>query len=86
MTITKPQRETFLLPPGATEANYAEHQSQYLTLPVIRTRDGKVASQWMPTPGELALLNEGVPVTLVMWTFNHPLQPISLMVGGADLR
>jgi hypothetical protein len=86
MTIIKPDRTKFLLPCGADEVNYAEQQPQYQTLPSIRTLDGKVASQWLPTPGELALLNEGVPVTLVVWTFNRPLQPVSVMVGGADLR
>lgn len=86
MDIVKPDPSKFLLPEGSREVNYAEHQPEYLTLPSIQTPDGKVASQWKPTLGELALLNEGVPVTLVCWTFNQPLQPISLMVGGADLR
>jgi hypothetical protein len=88
MNITKPDTTTFLLPEGSEEVTYAKEQGHlgYAPLPVIRTPRGKLASQWMPTPGELALLNEGVPVTLVVWTFGDPPQPVSLMVGGADLR
>lgn len=88
MNIIKPDKTKFLLPVGTREENIAEHQAHlgYAPLPSLVTPDGKVASQWMPTPGELALLNQGVPVTIIVWTFNQPLQPQSLMVGGVDLR
>jgi hypothetical protein len=89
MTITKPDIKQFLVPQcGTREVNLAENQHHlgYETLPVIRTADGKVASQWLPTPNELLLLNMGVPVTVVAWTFNRPPAPITVMVGGADLR
>lgn len=86
METIKPQAEMFLLPAGTREANYAEHQPQYGTLPSLVTPDGKVVSSWMPDANELALLNTGVPITLVLYTFNQPLQPIVLAVGGLDLR
>lgn len=86
MQISKPNVSTFLLPEGSREVDYAKDQPQYQTLPSIQTLDGKVASQWLPDANELELLNRGVPVTLVYWTFGRPLQPVSLMVGGADLR
>lgn len=88
MNIVKPDPAKFILPEGADEVTFAENQGHlgYSPLPVIRTLGGKIASQWLPTPGELALLNLGVPVTLVVWTFNQPPAPVSLMVGGADLR
>lgn len=88
MNIIKPDITKFIAPPGTREIVMAERQAHlgYSPLPSLLTPDGKVVSQWMPTPGELALLNEGVPVTIVIWTFNEPLQPQSLMVGGADLR
>lgn len=86
MEIIKPNAEMFLLPAHVREVNYAEHQDEYLTLPSLVTRDGRVISQWQPTANELALLNNGVPVTLVLHTFNQPLQPIILAVGGLDLR
>lgn len=76
----------FLLPADVRDVNYAEHQPQYLTLPSLLTTDGRVVSQWMPEPNDLALLNNGVPITLVLHTFNQPLQPIILTVGGLDLR
>ena len=87
MNIVKPDITKFLLPDNSQEVTFAESQAHlgYSPLPSIKTPDGKVASTWIPTPGELALLNKGVPVTLVVWTFNQPPQPVSLMVGGANL-
>lgn len=76
----------FLLPDRTRAAKYAEHQPEYGTLPSLVTLDGRVVSQWMPDANDLALLNAGVPVTLVLYTFNQPLQPIILAVGGLDLR
>jgi hypothetical protein len=86
MDTVKPNAKTFLLPDGTREAKYAEHQVEYGTLPSLVTPDGRVISQWMPDANDLALLNRGVPVTLVLHTFNQPLQPIILAVGGLDLR
>jgi hypothetical protein len=86
MDIITPRDALFLLPAGTRRVNYAEHQPEYLTLPSLVTPDGKVVSQWLPDANDLALLNNGVAVTLVLYTFNQPLQPIFLAVGGLDLR
>jgi hypothetical protein len=86
MDIIEPKRDTFLLPAGARETVYLSPDPNVQPLPALHTPDGKCASQWMPTPGELALLNQGVPVTLVVWTFNKKLLPVSIGVGGMDLR
>jgi hypothetical protein len=86
MTIVTPNRALFLLPPGTRDVKIAEHQPEYLTLPSLVTPDGRVVSQWQPTPNDLLLLNTGVPVTLVLHTFGQPLQPIQMAVGGLDLR
>ena len=87
MEILPPDPSQCVLPPGTQSTTYAEHQKHlgYLALPSLKTPDGKVLSQWRPTPDELAALNCGQPITLVVWTFNTPLQPISLTVGGVDL-
>lgn len=86
MDIQTPNADLFLLPPGTRAINIAEHQPQYQTLPSLRTPDGRVVSQWMPTPNDLILLNNGVPLTLVLHTFGEALQPIQMAVGGMDLR
>lgn len=86
MDIVNPNASLFLLPPGTCAVNIAEHQPQYQTLPSLRTPDGRVVSQWRPTPNDLILLNNGVPLTLVLHTFGQPLQPIQMAVGGLDLR
>jgi hypothetical protein len=86
MEIVKPNPEQFLLPPGAEEVTYAEDQPQYLPLPVIKTLDGRVVCQWQPDANDLALLNNGAPITVMMLTCNRPLQPLCVTVGGMDLR
>jgi len=86
MEICKPDPEKFLLPEGTREVNIAENQSEYLTLPALVTPDGRVACQWKPEPNDLLLLNMGVPLTIVLHTFNQPLQPLQVAVGGVDLR
>lgn len=86
MLIVKPDPTKFLLPEGTIEQAINSPKREYLDLPSLITPNGRVASQWLPTPGELALLNEGIPVTLVVYTFNQPLQPVSVGVGGMDLR
>lgn len=82
-----PYPETFILPQGSALTVYAANQEhEYEPLPSIKTPDGKVASQWRPSAEELARLIAGEPLTLVIWTFNEPLQPLYLAVGGLDLR
>lgn len=83
-----PHPEMFLLPAGYQLALYAADQGHlgYEPLPSIKTPDGKVVSQWRPTPEELGRLAAGEPLTLVVWTFNRALQPVCLAVGGLDLR
>ena len=80
-----PYPETFLLPEGSKTTVFAANQPQYEPLPSIVTPDGKVMSQWKPDAKELKRLSAGEPLTLIVWTFNHPLQPIFLGVGGFDL-
>lgn len=86
MIPIEPKPELFLLPPNTETVKYAEHQPEYVTLPSLRTPDGRVVSQWRLEPNDLELLKNGVPVTLVLYTYGQPLQPIVLAVGGLDLR
>lgn len=86
MNITEPQQHLHLVPAGTRLLRIAEDQPEYETLPALVTPDGKVLSQWTPDANELALLNAGVPLSLVVWTFGKPLQPVSVAVGGMDLR
>lgn len=87
MEMIAPYTEMFILPEGTKLALYAADQTHlgYLPLPSIRTPDGKVASQWKPTVEELERLNAGEPITVVVLTFNQPLQPMDIGVGGFDL-
>jgi hypothetical protein len=82
-----PYTEMFMVPPGTILTVYAADQAHlgYEPLPCIKTPDGKVVSQWKPTDKEIEQLRAGVPLTLIIHTFNRPLQPISLGVGGFDL-
>ena len=85
MDIVNPDPALFVLPPGATIQPNSEDQPEYQTLPAIVLPDGRIVSQWRPTEDELKALFAGAPVTLVVWTFRQPLQPVALVVGGADL-
>jgi hypothetical protein len=86
MEIATPDAALFLLPDGTRTVKYAEHQPEYQTLPSLVTPDGKVVSCWKPNAGELELLQRGVPITLCVWTRNYPLQPVTIAIGGLDLR
>lgn len=87
MIPIKPNPALFLLPDEYEVVTYAKHQTdKYLPLSSIRTPDGRVASQWSPDANERILIANGAPITLVLHTFRLPLQPIQIMVGGADLR
>ena len=87
MNPVKPDPEKFIVPMNTFEVEYQapKDMPECLPLPTIRTGDGKVACQWMPTPGELALMAEGVPVTVVLYC-NGQLPPLAVGVGGMDLR
>jgi hypothetical protein len=86
MKPCEPAVSACLAGPGCRRVVYAENQPEYQPLPALVTPDGRVACQWKPDASELALLNAGVPITIVMHTFNQPLQPLSVSVGGVDLR
>ncbi len=86
MTPIQPDRTRHLLGPGVRDVTYAKDQPEYVPLPALVTPDGRVVSTWQPDANDLELLKNGVPVTLVLHTFNGPLQPIQLVVGGVDLR
>ncbi len=89
MNPVDPNTAKNIVGPDCYEVTFAKDQPQYLPLPTIVTPDGRVVSQWQPTPGELALLNNGVPLTLEIWhgplTPDNLLRPVRLSVGGVDL-
>jgi hypothetical protein len=86
MNPVEPDKAAFVLPDGTKHTVYAKDQPEYLPLPVLKTPDGRVISQWELTEAEKIHLANGGKITLVSHTFNQPLQPIILTVGGLDLR
>jgi hypothetical protein len=76
------------MPEGTKEVVFAKDQPEYLPLPALVTPDGRVISTWQPNEGELALLNEGVPITLTVWhgelCSHNLLRPVRLEVGGTN--
>lgn len=82
-----PDEDTFRLPPGSFAMVLAREQPMYRPLPTIRTPDGQVVSQWLPTHDELVRLMRGEPLTVAVQTFNKQLfAPMVVAVGGLDLR
>jgi len=57
---------------------YAEDQPEYLPLPVSKTDDGVLMSEWEPTPEERAVLAAGGRIRIFTHTYNKPLQPFSV--------
>ena len=81
------------LAPGWRRVVYAKDQPEYIPLPTMRATDGRVVSTWEPTAEELETLldailayknrrSEAKPrISLMLHTFNTPLQPVRLVVG-----
>lgn len=71
---------------GAELVVYAEHQPEYIPLPVMRSPDGAVYSEWKLTEEELTDLlhrmvdGEDVRVRLHQLTFGGPLQPVRVEI------
>jgi hypothetical protein len=92
------KKDIHVVPEGTLDLTFAKDQPEYLPLPALVTPDGRVISTWEPTPGDLALLNAGSPLTLVVWhgafvrkcdcgrEHSNLLRPVQLVVGGVDAR
>lgn len=67
------------------EANvvYAAEQEEYLDLPVLKEDGplGQVTSVWTLTAEERQAIANGKNIEVMMWTFNQPLQPLSVAVS-----
>jgi hypothetical protein len=81
----EPVKPELTLPEGWHEVIFAEHQPQYTPLPVALRVDGRLVSRWRPTEDERKAIAEGKDVFLTVLTFNEPLQPVLLTVGGAPV-
>ena len=60
----------------ADETTYAKDQSEYLSLPCIRTPDGTILTRWMLSEDEKRQIVEQGYIYLAVKTFNQKLQPI----------
>jgi hypothetical protein len=86
MDVTHPDKT--LVPEGTRAVVFggpSVGQPQFLPLPALVTPGGWVVSQWQPTPGDLALLNAGAPLTLALRT-GGGWPPSVLAAGGLDMR
>lgn len=59
---------------------YAENQPEYLPLPAYKTSDGKAISCWGLSFFERLKAVFTGKIYLSVLTFNHPLQPLKMMV------
>jgi hypothetical protein len=86
MESVPPDVRAFLLPAGTKALEVAVDQPQYEPMIVLRTPDGRVVMQWLPSRMDLLQLEAGQPLTLVLLTGGQRQQPVQIFVGGADLR
>ena len=61
---------------------FAEHQPEYIPLPVHKTEDGIVISCWKLTLKERLKVLFCGNIWLSVMTFNHSLQPLDLSVDS----
>lgn len=66
------------------QITYAEHQKEYIPLPVHRNSQGVVLSRWTLTDTEREAIAHGADIFLINCTFNQPIQPVRLEVGVCD--
>jgi hypothetical protein len=66
------------------EVVYAKDQPQYIPLPTLRSRDGRVMSRWAFTPEERQQIANGADLYLTLHTFLGPLQPIQVEIISVD--
>jgi hypothetical protein len=85
MEFVTPARESFILPADtiAVAMHAPPGHPEVQTVDTLITSDGKTVLQLQVTPGELALLNAGARVTVVLYA--APMPPIAVGVGGFDL-
>lgn len=62
------------------ETIVAEHQDEYMNLPIISCGDGVILSRWELSDEELQTISETKSVWLFMHTFGNPVTPVSLQV------
>lgn len=76
------KEDTLMLPPHVA-VTYAENQTEYVPLPVVRLEgeEGRVISRWSLTVDERARIAAGEDFFLEQLTFGEPLQPIRPSVG-----
>lgn len=72
-------------PEGTRSLVIAKDQPEYCPLPAYVQPDGVVVTCWQPTEEEIAAIQHGEPITLWIWTFGKPLQPVMLMVGKREV-
>ena len=82
MEPVDPRVHPSLLPPGCRALVVAEQQDEYLNLPSIVTKDGRVITRWALTEHERAKLMRGEDVYLTI--FGVPINPVYLCVGPCD--
>lgn len=80
-----PRIDPALVPAGSRAIVIAEHQSEYLDLPSVRTPDGKVITRWSLTTEERAAVVRGEDVFLTIWSAGA-INPVHLSVGPCDWR
>jgi hypothetical protein len=87
MNAIEPRQKEFRLPENTRLVQVAEHQKEYLTLPSLITPGGKRVSQWLPTISELTRLKRTSVTGSPAWCApTGPQPPVSVTVGGLDLR
>lgn len=83
--IVDPRIDPALVPDGSRAVVIAEHQSEYLDLPSIRTPDGQVITRWRLTDDERRRIVEGDDIFVTLLS-SGPINPLFVTVGPVNWR
>lgn len=59
-------------------------QPEYAGLKILRSPEGRVMSRWTFTEEERRAIAEGADLFLTVHTFNHPFQPVKIIIADAQ--
>lgn len=85
MDVVDPRIDPALVPEGSRAVVIAEHQTQYIALPSVRTPDGQVITRWSLSDAERAAVLRGEDIFITLLSFG-PINPLFATVGPVNWR
>jgi hypothetical protein len=85
MDIADPRIDPRLVPAGSRAIVIAEHQSEYLDLPSVRTPGGQIITRWSLSDDERTAIFRGSDIFVTILSAGA-INPLFVTVGPIDWR